>query len=184
MNDYLQEKQGDFASALDFFKKEMASLRTGQANPSVLDAVQVEAYGVMNPVNAVGNISVADNSSIVITPWDKGVIKAIEKGIVQADLGLGIVNEGDKIRLSVPPLTEENRRDLVKKLNEKMEKTRIILRGVRDDIKDMIETSFAEKEMSEDDKFRFMKELDEFSARKNDELKSLRDNKEKSIMEI
>jgi len=184
MNDYLQEKQGDFASALDFFKKEMASLRTGQANPSVLDAVQVEAYGVMNPVNAVANISVADNSSIVITPWDKGVIKAIEKGIVQADLGLGIVNEGDKIRLSVPPLTEENRRDLVKKLNEKMEKTRIIIRGVRDDIKDMIETAFEEKEMSEDDKFRFMKELDEFSARKNDELKTLRDNKEKSIMEI
>ena len=184
MNDYLQEKQGDFASALDFFKKEMASLRTGQANPSVFDAVQVEAYGVMNPVNAVANISVADNSSIVITPWDKGVIKAIEKGIVQADLGLGIVNEGDKIRLSVPPLTEENRRDLVKKLNEKMEKTRIIIRGVRDDIKDMIETAFEEKEMSEDDKFRFMKELDEFSARKNDELKTLRDNKEKSIMEI
>ncbi|MBN2854206.1 ribosome recycling factor [Patescibacteria group bacterium] len=184
MNDYLQEKQGDFASALDFFKKEMASLRTGQANPSVLDAVQVEAYGVMNPVNAVGNISVADNSSIVITPWDKGVIKAIEKGIIQADLGLGIVNEGDKIRLSVPPLTEENRRDLVKKLNEKMEKTRIIIRGVRDDIKDMIETAYDEKEISEDDKFRFMKELDEFSARKNDELKTLRDNKEKSIMEI
>ena len=184
MNDYLQEKQGDFTSALDFFKKEMASLRTGQANPSVLEAVRVEAYGVLNPVNAVANISVADNSSIVITPWDKGVIKAIEKGIVQADLGLGIVNEGDKIRLSVPPLTEENRRDLVKKLNEKMEKTRIIIRGVRDDIKDMIETSFTEKEISEDDKFRFMKELDEFSAKKNDELKTLRDNKEKSIMEI
>ncbi|NCN21940.1 ribosome recycling factor [Candidatus Falkowbacteria bacterium] len=184
MNDYLQAKQGDFSSALDFFKKEIGSLRTGQANPSVLDAVQVEAYGVLNPVNAVGNISVADNSSIVITPWDKGVIKAIEKGIVQADLGLGIVNEGDKIRLSVPPLTEENRRDLVKKLNEKMEKTRIIIRGVRDDIKDSIETAYNEKEMSEDDKFRFMKELDEFSAKQNDELKTLRDNKEKSIMEI
>ena len=184
MNDYLQKKQGDFSSALDFFKKEIGSLRTGQANPSVLDVVQVEAYGVLNPVNAVGNISVADNSSIVISPWDKGVIKAIEKGIVQADLGLGIVNEGDKIRLSVPPLTEENRRDLVKKLNEKMEKTRIIIRGVRDDIKDMIETAFNEKGISEDDKFRFMKELDEFSAKKNDELKTLRDNKEKSIMEI
>lgn len=184
MNDYLEAKQVDFSSALDFFKKEMGSLRTGQANPSVLDAVQVEAYGVLNPVNAVSNISVSDNSSIIITPWDKGVIKAIEKGIVQADLGLGIVNEGDKIRLSVPPLTEENRRDLVKKLNEKMEKTRIIIRGIRDDVKDLIETAFVGKEISEDDKFRFMKELDEFSAKKNDELKSLRDNKEKSIMEI
>lgn len=184
MNQYLEEKQGDFASALDYFKKDINSLRTGQANPNVLDAVQVEAYGVLNPVNAVGNISVADNSSITIAPWDKGVIKAIEKAIIAADLGLGVVNEGDKIRLTVPPLTEENRRDLVKRLNEKMEKTRIILRTVRDDIKDLIETAFTEKEISEDDKFRFMKELDEFSAKKNEELKNIRDQKEKSIMEI
>ncbi len=184
MNQYLEEKVGDFNSALEFFKKEMNSLRTGQANADVLEAVQVEAYGVSNPVNAVGNISVADNSSIVITPWDKSVIKAIEKAIIQADLGLGIVNEGDKIRLSVPPLTEENRRDLVKKLNEKMEKARIIIRGVRDEAKDSIESAYDEKEMSEDDKFRFMKELDEFSAKKNEELKALRDHKEKSIMEI
>lgn len=184
MNKYVEEKQSDFNSALDFFKKEISSLRTGQANPSVLDVVQIEAYGVLNPVNAVGNISVSDNSSIVITPWDKGVIKAIEKGIIEADLGLGIVNEGDKIRLTVPPLTQENRRDLVKKLNEKMERSRIIIRGVRDDIKGDIEEAFDSKEISEDDKFRFMKELDEFTAKKNDELKSLRDNKERSIMEI
>ncbi len=184
MNDYLQNKQGDFASALDFFKKDIATLRTGQANPNVLDSVQVLAYGVLNPVNAVGNIAVSDSHSITISPWDKGVIKAIEKAIIEANLGLGVVNEGDKIRLSVPPLTEENRRDLVKRLNEKMEKTRIILRGVRDDIKNDIEEAFEAKEMSEDDKFRFMKELDEFTAKKNEELKNLRDNKEKAIMEI
>lgn len=184
MNQYLEENQKDFISALEFFKKDIVSLRTGQANPSILDSVQVEAYGVLNPVNAVGNISVADNSSITITPWDKTVIKAIEKAIVEADLGVGIVNEGDKVRLTVPALTEENRRDLVKKLNEKMEKTRIILRSARDGVKDLIETSFTDKEISEDEKFRFMKELDEFSAKKNEELKNLRDNKEKNIMEI
>ncbi len=184
MNQYLQENQSEFANALDFFKKEIASLRTGQANPSVLDVVSVEAYGVMNPVNAVGNISVSDNKSIVITPWDKGVVKAIEKGIMEANLGLGVINEGDKIRLTVPPLTEENRRDLVKKLNEKMEKTRIILRGVRDDVKKIIEKAFDDKEMSEDDKMRAMKELDEYTAKKNEELKDMRDKKEKDIMEI
>lgn len=184
MNQYLEAKQKDFNSALEFFIKDILSLRTGQANPGILDGVQVEAYDVLNPVNAVANISVADNSSITITPWDKGVIKAIEKAIITADLGLGIVNEGDKIRLSVPALTEENRRDLVKKLNEKMEKTRIIIRNARDAVKDLIETSFDDKEISEDDKFRFMKELDEFSAKKNEELKKLRDKKEESIMEI
>lgn len=184
MNQYLEEKQADFNSTLDFFKKDIASLRTGQANPSVLEGIQIEAYGVMNPINAVANISLNDNSSMVITPWDKGVIKTIEKGIIAADLGLGIINEGDKIRLTVPALTEENRRDLVKKLNEKMEKTRIVIRNNRDTVKDLVETAFDEKEISEDEKFRFMKELDEFTAKKNTELKSLRDLKEEGIMKI
>lgn len=184
MNAYLQAKQGDFASALDFFKREVSTLRTGRANPAVLDNVQVEAYGVMNPVNAVGNIAVSDARSIVIVPWDKTVSKAIEKAIIDAGLGLGITNEGDKIRLTVPPLTEENRKALVKTLNEKMEKTRIILRQAREGVKNIIEQAFDDKEISEDDKFRFIKELDEFSAKKNDELKDIRDRKETDIMEI
>lgn len=184
MSEFLQSKQGDFTKALDFFKKEIGTLRTGRANPAVLDNVQVEVYGVMNPVNAVGNIAVADARSIVIVPWDKTVSKAIEKAIVDAGLGMGITNEGDKIRLTVPPLTEENRKVLVKTLNEKMEKTRVILRQTRDSVKSLIEKAFGDKEISEDDKFRFMKELDEFSAKKNDELKDIRDRKETDIMEI
>ncbi len=184
MNQFLQNKQGDFISALDFFKKEIGTLRTGRANPAVLDNVQVEAYGVMNPVNAVGNIAVSDARSIIIVPWDKTVAKAIEKAVVDAGLGMGVTNEGDKIRLTVPPLNEENRKALVKTLNEKMEKTRIILRQARDGVKNLIEKAYTDKEFSEDDKFRFMKELDEFSAKKNDELKEIRDRKEKDIMEI
>jgi len=184
MNQFLQNKQSEFVHALDFFKKEVSTLRTGRANPAVLDNVSVEAYGVMNPVNAVGNIAVSDARSIVIVPWDKTVSKAIEKAIIDAGLGMGVTNEGDKIRLTVPALTEENRKALVKTLNEKMEKTRIILRQARDGVKSLIEKAFADKEMSEDDKFRFMKELDEFSAKKNDELKEIRDRKETDIMEI
>jgi ribosome recycling factor len=184
MSEYLQTKQSEFTGALDFFKREIDSLRTGRANPAVLDSVQVEAYGVLNPMNAVANIAVSDARSIVIAPWDKSVIKAIEKAIIEADLGLGVVNEGDKVRLTVPPLTEENRKELVKKLNERMEKVRIILRGARDKVKEAIEKAFDDKEIGEDEKFRFMKELDEFSAKKNDELKDIRDRKEKDIMEI
>jgi len=184
MSPYLETKQKDFNGALDFFKKEISALRTGQANPSMLETVQVEAYGTMNPLNAVANISLSDSRSILIAPWDKSVIKSIAKALIEADLGLGVVNEGDKIRLSVPPLTEENRRDLVKKLNEKMEKVRIILRSARDGVKSLIESAEDDKEISEDEKFRFIKELDEFSAKKNEELKEMRDKREKDIMEI
>jgi ribosome recycling factor len=184
MNQYLQSKQADFTNALDFFKKEISALRTGRANPAVLDNVQVEAYGVMNPLNTVSNIAVADSRSIIIAAWDKSVLKSIEKAIVDAGLGFGVVNEGDKVRLTVPPLTEENRKELVKKLNEKMEKTRINLRQVRDQIKTTIEKAFEDKAISEDDKFRFVKELDEFSAKKNEELKDIHNRKEKDIMEI
>ena len=138
----------------------------------------------MNPLNAVANIAVADARSITVSPWDKGVSKAVEKAIIEADLGFGVVNEGDKIRLSVPSLTEENRRDIVKKLNEKMEKTRISLRQLREEVKTKIEQAEADKEISEDEKFRAMKELDEFVAKKNEEVKEARDRREKDIMEI
>ncbi len=184
MNTHLAAKQADFDSILDFFKRDIAALRTGRANPAALDGIQVEAYGVLNPLNAVANIAVADARSITVTPWDKAVSKAIEKAIIEADLGLGVINEGDKVRLTVPALTEETRRETVKKLNEKMEKSRIILRQTREEVKNAIERAAADKEMSEDEKFRGMKELDEFVAKKNDELKEARDYKEKDIMEI
>jgi len=184
MNPYLAAKQSDFEGVLDFFKRDIGSLRTGRANPAVLDNIQVEAYGVMNPLNAVANIAVADARSITVSPWDKGVSKAIEKAIIEADLGLGVVNEGDKIRLTVPALTEETRKETVKKLNEKMEKARIIIRQTREEVRNAIEKAAEEKAMSEDEKFRGMKELDECVAKKNEELKESRDRKEKDIMEI
>ncbi|PKM87850.1 ribosome recycling factor [Candidatus Falkowbacteria bacterium HGW-Falkowbacteria-2] len=184
MNDFLSTRQADFEGTVDFFRRDIASLRTGRANPAVLDNIQVEAYGVMNALNAVANISVSDARSISIAPWDKTVSKAIEKAIIEADLGLGVMNEGDKVRLTVPALTEENRRETVKKLNEKMEKARINIRQKREDVKNMIEKAMTNKEISEDDRFRAMKELDDYVAKKNDELKELRDRKEKDVMEI
>ena len=184
MSNFLQDRGEDFVSVVEFFKRDISSLRTGRANPIMLDGVQVEAYGVMNSLNGVANITVTDSRSFVITPWDKSVTKAVEKGIVEANLGLGIVNEGDKIRLSIPPLTEENRKELVKKLNERLEKARISLRQVREEVKSSVEEEFEAKEITEDEKFRAEKELDEFVAKKNEELKDLRDKKEKDIMEI
>ncbi len=184
MNQYIELKQNEFSKAVDFFQKDIASLRTGRANPVMLDGIQVDAYGTKTPLNGVASVAVADAKSIIITPWDKTVLKDIEKAIVDADLGVGITNEGDKVRLSVPPMTEENRKDLVKKLNEKMEVTRISIRKTRDSIKDDIEDAEKNKEISEDDKFRFISELDEEVKGRNEEVKGVRDKKEEEIMTI
>lgn len=184
MKNFVEDNQEEFTNVIEFFKRDIATLRTGRANPIMLDGVQVEAYGVMNSLSGVASVAVTDSRSFLITPWDKGVCKAIEKGLVEANLGLGIVNEGDKIRLSIPPLNEENRREMVKKLNERLEKARISLRQVRDSVKTQIEKANDDKEITEDEQFRAEKDLDEFIAKKNDELKDLRDKKEKDVMEI
>lgn len=184
MNQYIELKQEEFQKAIDFFKKDIASLRTGRANPGMLDGIQVEAYGTKTPLNGVASINVADAKSIVIAPWDKNVIKDIEKAIVEAELGVGVINEGDKIRLSIPQMTEENRKDLVKRLNEKMESVRISIRQTRDEIKEDIEKAEKNKDIDEDNKFRFINELNEEVKNKNDEVKEIKDKKEEEIMTI
>jgi len=184
MNQYIQAKQNDLAKVIEFFKKDISSLRTGRANPSILDNIMVEAYGAKTALVGLASITVPEARSIVITPWDKSISKEIEKAIVAADIGINPVNEGVKIRLVVPQLTEENRHELVKKLSEKMEAARISLRKIRDEIKELIEAAFKNKGMSEDDKFRFFKELDEEIATRNDELKGIKDKKEEEIMTI
>ena len=184
MNNYIQAQSEDFEKVIDFFRKDIASLRVGRANPLILEGIMVEAYGVRNPLNTVVNIAVNDAQSLVLSPWDKAISKDIERAIVEANLGLGINNEGDKIRLTVPAMTEENRLDTVKKLNEKQEKARVSARQLREDIKSKIETAFNDKEIGEDDKFRFIKDLDQAISKLNDDIKSWRDKKEAEIMEI
>ncbi len=184
MNIYIQNKKEDFNKIADFFKKDIINLKVGRANPSILDGVLVEAYGVKNSINAVANITIGDARSIVLSPWDKSVSKSIEKAVIESNLGVGVINEGDKIRITIPQMTQENRLESVKKLNEKQEKAKISARQLRDEIKTTIEDVFAKKEIGEDDKFRFMKELDEEIGKLNDEIKSIRDKKEVEIMEI
>lgn len=184
MNQYIQVKQNDLVKVIEFFKKDISGLRTGRANPAILDNILVEAYGAKTAIVSLASISVPEARSIVVTPWDKNITKDIEKAIVAANLGINPVNEGDKIRLVMPQLTEENRNELVKRLNEKMETARISLRQIRDEIKELIETAFKNKSISEDDKFRFFKELDEEIARQNEEIKKIKDKKGEEIMTI
>ena len=184
MNQYLQAKKEEFAKVVDFFKKEIGSLRTGRASSAMLDNVQVEAYGIKNQLVSVASVSVSDARSIVISPWDKSVIKDVEKALVEADLGLGIVNEGDKIRLTVPVMTEENRKNLVKKLNEMMEGSRVSVRQVREAVKKSIEAAEEDGSIGDDEAERFSEELEAEVKKINDELKAVRDKKEQEIMTI
>jgi ribosome recycling factor len=184
MNAYINKRQSEFEKTVAFFHHEISSVRTGRANPNLLEGVQVEAYGVKTPINGVASITVPDAQSILLSPWDRSIIKELEKAIIGADLGVSVTNEGDKVRLVVPKMTEENRKDLVKKINEKHEAARIKIRQTRDEIKHDIEQAEKDKEIAEDDKFRFMNELDEEAIKRNDELKAIRDKKEKDIMTI
>lgn len=184
MNKYIQAKNTELKNAVDFFRKDISNLRTGRANPAMFDGVVISAYGVKTPIAGLATINVSDAKSLVIAPWDKSVLKDLEKGIVEANLGVGVVNEGDKIRITIPQMTEENRKELVKKLNEKMEKSRIALRQIRDDIKGEIEAALEKKELSEDDRFKFVAELDEEIRKYNEEIKGIREDKEKDIMTI
>jgi len=184
MNQFLQAKKSEFEKVCEFFKKDITSLRTGRASAAMLEGVQAEAYGVKSPLTSIGNIVSSDAKSLVFTPWDKNILKDVEKAIIEADLGLGVVNEGDKIRLTVPPMTEENRKDLVKRLNEKTEQAKVSARQVRETVKDSIEKAEKDKLISEDDEFRFLEELEAEVKKVNEEIKALRDQKEKDIMTI
>ena len=184
MNQYIQQQQTELTQIAEFFKKDIASIRTGRANPAMLDSVLVSAYGTKVPLQQVGNISVVDARCLTISPWDKSVLKDIEKGIVEANLGVSPVNEGKKIRITIPQPTEEDRRERVKKLGEKLEHAKVTLRQVRDKIKEAIEQAENDKAIAEDDKFRFLKEMEEEIKKYNEQLEEVRKKKEEEIMTI
>lgn len=184
MNEYIEQKQNDFIKTIDFFNNEISKLRAGRANASLLDGILVTAYGSNAPINTLTSIVIQDARSMLVSAWDKNILKDVEKAIVDANLGVGVVNEGEKLRVSIPQMTEENRRDLVKQLNTQHESARISIRQIRDEIKQLIEQAEKNKDINEDNKFRFIKELEEFIHEKNEELKKIRDEKEKDIMTI
>lgn len=184
MNRFLESRKEDFTKAVDHLKGELASLRTGRANASLVENILVEAYGVKTPIRGLANITVPDAKTLVIEPWDKSVIKDMEKAIQMANTGINPVNEGTKIRLSMPQMTEENRKEMIKILGQKLELARISLRNVREAVKDEITKAEKDKEIGEDEKFRFQEELDNFVKEKNDEVKEIGEKKEKELMTI
>lgn len=180
----LENHLADFNKALDHFKADIATLKTGRANAAILDGVLVEAYGAKTPLNQIASISAPEARSIVVQPWDKNVLKEVEKAIQESGLGLNPVNEGDKIRIVIPQMTEESRKEIAKILRQKIEQARIALRTIRDDVKEEIAAAEKNKEFGEDEKFRQMEDLDKKISAFNEQIKKIGESKEKEIMTV
>jgi ribosome recycling factor len=170
--------------AVDDFRRELAGIRTGRANVSLLDHVRVDYHGTQMPINQLGTVTVPDPMMLVISPWDPGAVALIDKAIRTSDLGLNPTNDGKVIRLPVPPLTEERRKDLVKHLHKVLENHRTAMRNVRRDIKEAIEHLEKEKKVSEDERKRSVEELDKITHNETKKIEDLSAAKEKEILEL
>jgi len=170
--------------AVEDFRRELAAVRTGRANVALLDHIRVDYHGTPMPINQLGTLSVPDPAMIIVSPWDPGATSLIDKAIRTADLGLNPVSDGKVIRVPIPPLTEERRKDLVKHLHKVLENHRTAVRNIRRDIKEAIEKLESEKKISEDDRKRSIDELEKLTHQETKKLEDFSAAKEKEILEI
>jgi ribosome recycling factor len=184
IKDLLAETENHMKGAIEATKKELASVRTGRASASILDRVVVEYYGASTQLNQLANISVPEARMIVIQPWDKSSLGAIEKAIQKADLGLNPVNDGIIIRLPVPQLTEERRKDLVKVVKKEAEDKRIVIRNLRREANEKIKVLEKDIKASEDEGKRALEEIQKLTDKYIAEIDKLVEHKEKEILEV
>lgn len=170
--------------AVDDFRKDLATLRTGRANASLLDSVRVDYHGTPMPVNQLGTVTTPDATMIVIAPWDPSAVPLIDKAIRTSDLGLNPTNDGKVVRVPIPSLTEDRRKDIVKQLHKVLENHRTAVRNVRRDLKEAIEKLEKDKKISEDEKKRGLDELEKLSHAETKKIEDLSAGKEKEIMTI
>ena len=183
-DEILSELSDKMNSSIEALKKEFVRLRTGRATPALLDGIKVNCYESQMPIDQVASISVPESRLITIKPWDQSVIKEIEKSILKSELGLTPMNDGKIIRISIPPLTEERRKELAKMAKKMAEEGKIAIRNHRREANDIFKEMKNEKEMSEDEMFKAQEEVqnitDDFIAR----IDSVTAEKEKEILEF
>lgn len=170
--------------AIDHVSTDIGTLRTGKASVQLLDAVQVEAYGTYMKVNELANVSAPDPNLLVVAPWDKSLLGPIEKGIAGAGINLNPVVDGDLIRIMVPSLTEERRKEMVKLLYQKIESGRVLLRSIRTDIKKEIEDQKSQGGVSEDDISHQLEQLEKLTKDYMDKLEKIAEKKEQELMTV
>jgi ribosome recycling factor len=170
--------------AVEDFRKELGSIRTGRANVSLLDQIRVDYHGTPMPVNQLGTVHVPDPMTIVVQPWDPGAVPLIDKAIRTSDLGLNPTNDGKIVRIPIPALTEDRRKDLVKHLHKVLENHRTAARNIRRDQKEAIEKLEKEKKISEDEKKRSLEELEKLTHSETKKMEDLSFAKEKEVLEL
>jgi ribosome recycling factor len=182
--DAMAQAKTRMEKAVEDFRKELSSVRTGRANVAILDHVRVEYHGTSMPIHQLGTLNVPDPAMIVISPWDPGAVPLIDKAIRTSDMGLNPTNDGKVVRVPIPPLTEDRRKDLVKHMHKVLENHRTALRNVRRDIKEAVEKLEKDKKISEDEKKRSLEELDKLTHSETGKIEGLSAAKEKEVLEM
>ena len=180
----LKDLESRMQAAVDALTREFAGLRTGRANAALLDAVRVEAYGNLTPINQLASVSVPDPRTIVIQPWDASQMKEIEKGIARSDLGLTPSNDGKVIRLSLPTLTEDRRKQLAKTVGKFAEDARVAIRNARREANDKLKALAKDKKVSEDEERRGHDQIQKTTARFVAKVEDLAKKKEHEVMTV
>jgi ribosome recycling factor len=184
VQDALHEAEQKMKSAVASTQDEFATIRTGRANPKLLERITVDYYGTHTPLNQLASFSVPEPRLLVVQPFDRTAMAAMEKAIMASDLGLTPTNDGNVIRLSFPPLTEERRRDLTKVAHQRAEEGRVAVRNIRRHAKDSLERMERAAEISEDDLHRSERDLQRLTDQYIAEIDGLVEHKERELMEV
>jgi len=173
-----------FELAIEFLRKEYSGIRTGRASSILVENIQVEAYGSRVALKSIASISIPESFQIVVEPWDKGLLSQVQKGILNSDLGINPTLDGSIIRLNIPTMTEDKRKELVKTVNKLSEEARIRIRQERDDAKKNIQNEEKDGNISEDERDVFFEDLDKITSKYNDRVEELKNQKEKEVMTV
>lgn len=184
VRDELKKAEEKMKKVIESTKHEFASVRTGRANPAILDRVTVDYYGTETPLSQVASISVPEARLLVIQPWDKSMLSKIEKAILKSDLGLTPTNDGQVIRIVIPQLTEERRKELVKIVHKQAEEMRVAVRNIRRDANEGLKALEKDGTISEDEMRRGLDEVQKLTDKYIAEIDALLKRKEEEIMEV
>lgn len=184
MQKVIKDAETRMRKSIDSFKSEIAKLRTGRAHPSILDHVRVDYYGSEMPINQVANVNASDARTLTITPWEKSMVQAIEKAILNSDLGLNPATTGDIIRVPMPALNEERRRELIKVVRNEAEAARVSIRNVRRDANAELKELLKSKQITEDEERRLSDEVQKLTDKFVQETDQLTTAKEADLMAI
>lgn len=180
----IAELEKDISKAHDALRRELAKIRTGRAHPSLLESVRVEVYGSQMPLSQLATVAVPEARMLTVKPWDKTQLKVIEKAIVQSPLGLNPMSDGDILRIPMPPLTEERRKELAKLVKKHGEDTKVAIRKARHDAKDMLSSLESDKQISEDELERAEKKVEELIKSGTAEVDAIVARKDKDLLEV